>query len=343
MAIAHSQVYLFNHWTRSYDGDADGVTKSIVKEWWYRFKEAFVAGGWTVMGSYAGTGSVFNDGDRDLVDGLGAGAGTDTWTGPNFSAGGNNRPWIILQCPPIMGKAQFMFGCSQPFQSNPEYMDARVSLDGTFMTLYGGTNGTTSARPTAPDQVIHNTNQGGLNNAGAYSTEVHACWSTLKDQFYIMTKHEQATPMFMAFSVLDNAPVNLADGLAYCALFGDTGLALSNTKMDNADHYTTPNWRGQIDGVTTQMYLGGRGWSNVGIQSQLRIPDDGKIVGGPCELYGSPVTYRNYYGTVPDIYWTPNSQYNQGYGDSVAGPIKWYSGGSIIVPWDATQKLPRLR
>jgi len=344
MALAHSQAYSFYHWERAYDANADGINDSISREWYHRTKEAFVAGGWTVMGSYPGSGSTFNDGDRDLVDGIGGGAGTDTWTTPVLPDS-SLRPWIVLQCPPIMGVMQVVIGISQPWNNNPEYYIARTSPSGSFMAINGGTDGTTSVTPLAPDQVNHRiSSQGGMISEGSYTTAIHACYSADKSQFYFMTLQEQGNPHFFAFSVVDNAPAALQGGLVWTMIDGaNIYETISETKMGNADHYTTASWNGVISGVNRTLYLGGRGWNNVGIQSQIRIPQDRSTIVGPCELYASNLTIRGYYGTVPDIYWAPLGQYRQGFGDTIGGPIKWFCGDSIIVPWDSTESLPRLR
>jgi len=344
MTIAYSQAYSFYHWERAYDGNADGITDSITREWWFRMKEAFVAAGWTIMGSYNGSGSVFNDGDRDLVDGAGAGAGTDTWLATVF-ANSSLRPWIIFQAPPIMGKLQVMMGFSQPLNSNPEYIDCRTSPTGSFMASGGGTDGTTSARPSAPDQITHNSNDSGLDATGSLTTAIHACYSADESQFFLMTTLEAGNPNFFAFSKVDNAPVELDDGVVWSMRFAGTanGADFYVGQMDNADHYTTASWNGRISGTNRVFYLGGRGWNNVGIQSQIRIPQNRETLVGPCELYASPVAQRGYYGTVPDMYWGPNSQFRMGFGDTVGGAINWISGGSLIIPWDSAEPLPRIR
>lgn len=343
MALAHSQAYSFYHWERAYDGNADGITDSITREWWYRMKEAFVAAGWTIMGSYNGIDPASNDGDRTLVDGVGGGAGTDNWLTPVF-ANSSQRPWIVFQCPPVMGDFQAMFGFSQPLNNNPEYMDIKVSPSGSFMAINGGGDGTTSARPTAPDQYTHNSNQGALNSQGDLTQAIHACWSADKSQFYFVTAQEAGLPHFMAFSVLDNAPVALANGFVWTLQVGGTNYDIpTENHMDNADHYTSAQWHGMISGTRRPLFLGGRGWNNLGIHSQIRIPQSRETVVGPCELYASDVAVRGYYGTVPDIYYCPAGHYRRGFGDSLGGPINWFSGADLMVPWDATEPLPRIR
>lgn len=346
MALAHSQAYSFFHWERAYDANADGINDGITREWFYRMKSAFVAAGWTVMGSYLGSGTLYNDGDRDLVDGLGAGAGTDVWTVP-VMANSTLRPWVVLQCPPAMGVIQMALGTSQPWNNNPEYVVYRTSHSGSFMATpgYGGADGTTTNPPTAPDQVTHrNSGAGGMDSEGDYTASIHACWSADKTQFYCATFQEQGNPFFFAFSVLDNAPAELDGGLVWTMTDGGSPYdILSETKMDSGDHYTTASWNGSISGVNRTLYLGGRGYANAGIHNHLRIPQDRSTVFSPCELYCNTATIQGYYGTVPDLYWGPVNQYRQGFGDTPGGPINWLSGASLVMPWDFEEPLPRVR
>ena len=338
MALAHSQIYSFYHWKQAYNG----VSRDVTQWWWYHMKEAFVAAGWTVMGSYAAAGSAFNDGDRDLVDGLGAGAGTDTWVTkmPNNTG----KPWVVLQCPPIMGVMQIMFSGDQPLSGNPEYWQVDVSPLGQFMALYGGVNGGLSGvPPTAPDSHNHYNNiNSGLSNTGSYSMNLHACWSADKSQFFLMVNQEAANSQFIAFSVLENAHVGLQNGLVWTVNGNGNNIIASDSRLDN-EHYTGATWRGFSSGAVRTFYLGGRGYANSGLHNQVRIPEDGKTIVGPCELYMSSLTLRGYYGRVPDLYWGPTGQFRQGFGDAIGGPINWFSGGNLILPWDNAEPLPRVR
>lgn len=148
----------------------------------------------------------------------------------------------------------------------------------------------------------------------------------------------------MALPVLQKTWQGGTTGFVWCVLGAGTGYDRDNeVRMDNANHYTTASWRGVVDGTARSMYLGGRGWNNTGIQSQIRVPTDRKTVVGPCELYASAVGARGYYGTIPDIYWSPDNQFRQGMGDTAGGAVNWFCGGSLIVPWDSAEPLPRVR
>jgi len=352
MALAHSQIYNFRHWVAPYLGSS----RSLPLRWKPQVKQMFVAAGWTVLAS--SNGGVFSNdgtgGPNPLV------AGTDHWPqDPDDTAlaEGTYYPWVVMQCPPIMGVIQVMISSGgQRTSSNPEYWSAATSNKGQFLLSGGGTDGSGgNLAPTAPDQFLwYNNVPNGLNNLGAYTLSLTACWSADLSQFYLMSHQDRGTPHFFAFSKLENARADnpgwtLQNGMAWTIRSGDSGIDMDNTVMDNQDHYNVASWHGalSLDGAATggesAFYVGGRGWNNVGIQSQIRIPEDRKTVVGPCELYASSVSLRGFWGRIPDIYWAPINQFRQGFGDSVGGPVNWFSGGGLLVPWDSAQAMPRIR
>lgn len=349
MALAHSQAYNFRHWTAAYDGS----NKGLPRRHRVQLKQMFVAAGWTVLAS--SNGGVFsNDGTATPLV-----AGTDHWpVDPNDTPliYGNYYPWVVLQCPPIMGKIQIMIYNPISTQNNPEYWTVATSNKGQFLVSGGGTDGTGGAvAPTAPDQYVWYSFTGnGLHNSGAYTLTLTACWSADLSQFFMMTHQDRGNPHFFAFCKMENARADnpgwtIKDGMIWTIRGGDGGIDMDNTVMDNADHYNAAAWHagistdGNAPGGESSFYLGGRGWNNVGIQSQIRIPDDRKTVVGPCELYASSLSLRGFWGRIPDLYWAPNNQFRQGMGDSVGGLVNWFCGGSLIVPWDNTQVMPRVR
>ena len=342
MALAHSQVYSFYHWTKAYDGNADGLLDSIARHWWYQIKEAFVAAGWTVMGT-AFEGAVDNSGVTANVDGLGAGAGVDLITGPPTD---NNRVWMVLQCPPIMGDGQVMIFSDQPMNNNPEYWQLEFSPLGQFMANNGGVDGDAGTTPpTAPDSYQHYSNTyNSIHTSGSYSANIHACWSADKSQFFIVVNQEAANAQFFGFSVLENPNPDLDNGLVWTMIReGANPSVLQYQSAMTNTHYTNTLWYGMLSGTVEPMYLGGRGWANLGVQNLIRIPDDGKAPPGPCELYGSTISKRAFYGRVPDLYWGPDNHFQKGFADAVDDPPKWYSGGALILPWDVLEPMPRVR
>jgi hypothetical protein len=338
MALAHSKTYNFYNDSQAYQGSSY-VTGTRFQL--HHIKMSFLAAGWTIIGSYSGRNAdtPSNDGTTTPLV-----AGTDVWGAIyNLYNDSGKRYYIVFQCPPEMGKLHVCIAANYAGTSNQNYLNVYTSKSGSFCAGNGGVDGTNTARPTAPDEYNHMTTRRLVSNDPDRQISVHCAYSTDGTQFFLYTKEGPAVTCFWSACVLDSAPAELDDGLVYFFEASDAIQTTdpSQTVMDNADHYTSAQWIGSVSGVLRSMYLGGRGWNNVGIQSQIKVPNDRKTVVGPCELYISTTTLRGYYGTIPDMYWGPNGLFNQGFGDAVGGPINWYSGGSLIVPWDFNEPLPR--
>lgn len=340
MALAHSKTYNFEHFEYPYDATGS-TSEQVFRKWCIAFKNMFISAGWTVMGSHAPTSNgLDNSGINSPLS-----AGVDHWGtfGDIYNSSGERR-WIVLQCPAAMGLIQVCVASHYAGTSNQNYINVWTSSSGGFMAGNGGTDGTTANPPTATDSFQHTAIHRPFTNSTPYSIEAHAAWSTDGTQFFFFSKEEQALTLFWAFCKLDNAPAALQDGMVwYLENVTSPQIDLNQTELDNGSHYTSAQWVGVVSGTLRSMYNGGRGWNNVGIQSQIRIPLDRKTPVGPCEMYISTAGIQGYYGTIPDMYWTPNNHFLRGYGDTVGGAATWFSGGSLIIPWDSSQPLPRIR
>ena len=335
MPLAHSKTYNFQHFVKAYDGTANNA---LHEEHSFAIKDAFVSAGWTVIGSHDGNGGPSNDGVTSPLS-----AGTDHWTSAAavFNTGGN-KYWIVLQSPAAMGNIHILLN-NHHGATNP-HISIYTSPSGQFLAANGGTNGTVSVIPTAPDSITHFTQALPLPTTVSRSFETHAAWSTDGTQFFLFSTYSEELTVFLSFCKLDNAPATLQNDMVwFCEVSANpnTGADPEDSEMSNSEHYTSAQWSSVLNSTQIQLYVGGRGWNNSGIQSQARILGDGKASIGPCEAYSSTGGIQGYVGTFPDMYWCPINHWNSGFGDSVGGPIKWYSGGGLIIPWDSNQALPR--
>jgi hypothetical protein len=334
MALAHSKTYNFKHTVRPYDGTANNT---IHEEHSFGIKDALVSAGWTVIGSHDGNGDLSNDGITSPLS-----AGTDHWTSAaDVFNSGSNKYWIVLQSPAAMGTIHVLLN-NHHGATNP-HIAMYTSAAGQFLTANGGTNGTTTVLPTAPDSVTQFTASLPLPTSVSRSFESHAAWSTDGTQFFLFSTYGEELSMFLSFCKLDNYPAALQNGMVwYCqSVPSAQGVDPDKSEMSNSEHYTSSQWSCVLDSTNRKLYVGGRGWNNAGIQSQARILGDNKASIGPCEAYSSVGGVQGYIGTFPDMYWSPINHFNSGFGDTVGGPIKWYSGGGLIIPWDSNQSLPR--
>jgi hypothetical protein len=143
------------------------------------------------------------------------------------------------------------------------------------------------------------------------------------------------------FDHVDNPHANLDNGgriFAFRITSSDDG---NDTVMSN-QFYTTPLYYGRVAGINRAMYAGTSGYANVGHQSLNIVQADNKMVVAPMDMYNHTLAERGYYGTIPDCYWGNNNQHMQLMGDAIGGPANWFSGGSIVSPWDPTEAMPRV-
>ena len=63
----------------------------------------------------------------------------------------------------------------------------------------------------------------------------------------------------------------------------------------------------------------------------------------PCDLYLNTLGVEDFIGTVPDLYWTPAGLYGKYIGDTVGGDMNWFTGGTLMLPWDKLQPQIRTR
>jgi hypothetical protein len=103
--------------------------------------KGFSASPWTVIGSSDATTSGMDGVDRWVVD-------TDLTF--NFGV----RSWIVLQQSGIAAKCQLLIDLSPGGNANGNKLNAYLSPAAGFGTANGGTDGSTSARPTATDDYL---------------------------------------------------------------------------------------------------------------------------------------------------------------------------------------------
>jgi hypothetical protein len=120
----------------------------------FRGQETSPTNPWTVSGSSSSSASGMDSTDRwpnyvDLIWGTGA------------------HSWIVLRQPTIATKFEVCFDLSN---SNSSIMTVVVSPNNGFGTVNGGTDGSTSARPTATDEIIIHNNVVWNDNPGTFST-----------------------------------------------------------------------------------------------------------------------------------------------------------------------------
>lgn len=319
--------------------------RALSQNWYFSLKQVLVDLGWTVRGGYtASQGLHHNDGSN-----------VDPWLTPADLRRDSQDFYIIMRGPLGLGDVEICFGSNV---SNSEtwwsrmffYVSHNSGGTGGFGATYGGANGTSgtnSVPPTALDAqtlYVHNST---TNNTTANLNDTFSVYGAVSNdnkETRLVMSHGNVVNLFLGFSVLNNPHANLDNGGRVFTLRSTTDITLpSNTVMDN-DFYTTPLYYGRVAGVNRTLYTGTSGYANLGHQSLNIVQQDNKMVVSPMDMYNNTLGEKGYYGTIPDMYWGNNAHEMQLLGDTVGGVPNWFSGGSIISPWDGVtpEPLPRV-
>ena len=308
------------------------------RNWWFGFKDTLVRLGWEVRGGYSSTGGLAHNTAEAFGAWGAAPAQSDPWATVNdCNRTGGNDMYIILRSPTgfeiCMGsnyttQATYMFFTFMYISHNDGFGAVNGGVDGT-----GGGN---SVIPTATDrQTIYVGDTNGVNNdMDVGSTfSIYGAQSTDNNSTRLVIQKSRGIHVWFSFEHLDNPHANLDNGgrvFAYRVVNSEEPI---NSPMSNV-FYTSALYYGRVAGINRTLYTGTSGYANLGHQSLNIVQADNKMVVAPMDLYNNTLGEKGYYGTIPDLYYGNNEHYMVLLGDSVGGPPNWFSGGSIVSPWD---------
>lgn len=342
MALAYTKAgWNFEKYLYAYE---QNLTR-MKQHWYWGFKDVLVSLGWTVRGGYT------------LAQGLHHNDGTnvDPWVVPTDLTKANQDFYIIMRGPQGLGDAEICFGCNVSnsdtwWRSMFFYVSHNSGGTGGFGATYGGANGTSgssSVPPTALDAqtiFVHNSTTATTSIDSSDTFSIYGAVSADAKETRLVIQHGNVVNLFFGLSHLNNPHPNLDNTGRAFTLRTSTNIATpSNTVMDN-DFYTSALYYGRVAGINRTLYAGTSGYANLGHQSLNIVQQDAKMVVAPMDMYNNTLGEKGYYGTIPDMYWGNNAHEMQLLGDTVGGAPNWFSGGSIISPWDGVtpEPLPRV-
>lgn len=336
MPISLSQAY--SHFVQERDYNPDTVNYENFQEILYDLKEAIIAGGqWTVWGSHDGQ------------DNLGNNDAVDRWTSPSQinRTLSNRDPWIVLEGPVGMGSPQICIAAE--YSSGQSWM-GRVSIvvspSGGFGVSGGGTDGTTTARPTATDEdkqvdaLAGNLALSGTDDCARTTVAAEGADGSL----FLWFRQGQQTILFGAVVKTVNAPVALDNGVVWM-FRSDTPSSANQLSPElnsarQAVHFGAANWRGMVSGTFRAMYLGTRGWNGGSFALRTSVRQGNAVPVSQADLFASDLAAQGYYGTIPDLYYCLQLLFRVLLGDTAGGAPKFIALDSLIVPWDPTAAKP---
>jgi len=269
--------------------------------------------------------------------------GSDNWgayTNVVFNSAGIAHSWIVLKQPGTKGY-EICIDCSNGTSAN--YFTMFWSPSGGFNAGAGGTDGTTTARPTASDEIaifpFLSATQRWLGSLGAFNSKVHCVSSTDGDITTVWVMIATHCAFFLRLEVVPDG--DWTDNV--WIRFGYNGAGQNQFNFDKfASVVSGYPWQwtwAQESGVTFRLYpsfeaIGTTETALTYINSG--IPDDksGDYFMGPIGLWGDQSPYRGKRGNCTDIWWGQQNLNGSQYPD--AGTLyQFVQIGDVILPWDS--------
>jgi hypothetical protein len=330
MALATEKTWQFTSQIYPYLGNANDTSRYMV----WGIKDILVTMGWTVEGGYSTTTGLNNNNQ------------TDPWPAYTDYTRSSSDLWVHMKAPATFGggNMEIVFGVT--YSSTNTYLSRfgiTVSHSAGFGTANGGSNGSSSAFPTATDQQqIYDENSSSQRWLEGYTRSLYGSWTTDGKNFRIICKNARVIDSFWSFETLNNPAASLNNDTV-CSFRFEPQVADPGFSVMEGDYFTSAHYRGRTDGTTNRsFYLGTLGYANAGMHALGRVYGDNKMQLTACDVYNNGTGVEGYMGTIPDMYYGKNAHYGVLLGDTVGGPANWFSGGSIVVPWDPTEPLPRV-
>jgi hypothetical protein len=289
----------------------------------YQVKAAmigFASNPWTVSGS-----------SNSSTSGMDA---TDRWvTSANLVWAAGAHSWIVLRQAGIATKFEVCFDLNS---GSDTLMTVVVSPAAGFGTANGGTNGTTSARPTATDETVVRNTTDWMTGGSHLLHWVHVMQSSDGQCTRVLLCTSNAPHTLMIFDRVKN-PVSGWTGTTAFFGLGCLGTAGNHiTYAQYLDAKTNINFR--HSSTNGQFYLVTPGYISaaIGRANQGLVPHDitREWPLTPMTLYSDSTSLRGLWGTVYDLYWGSTSQNSMTSYEASGVSHSWAQFGEMVFPWD---------
>jgi hypothetical protein len=280
---------------------------------------------WTVWGSCNG---------RVSTPSFGNGDGVDYWVSPATDilwAASGNHSWIVLRQAGLGAKSAI---CIDLLSASSWLATIVFSPSAGFGATNGGTDGTSSARPTATDEVVLLSAGawGGYN--GVYTWRLHVMQSTQGECTRVAMMRNGASVGLWMFDTVKN-PVTGWTTPVVGLVVGDSALANAATY---ANLSSALNTKGRMAGDACTYYMTYEAYGTTGLPSVVTSPDDDS---GEWPLYpvglvqSSSVKHRGRKGELFDFWWGPARPLTgDTYPDDATRVLIQH--GNTVHPWDGS-------
>jgi hypothetical protein len=255
--------------------------------------------------------------------------------------------WIVLRQTGISTKFELLIVCEQDNNSyDGKEIIVYVAQNG-FRLADGGTDGTTTARPSATDERrLRNYNEywgsGAVNTA--YTSQHHVWMSSDGECTRIAIFIANVVTGFWAFEKPKNPTTGWTDPY-FAVIRGESNVGISNATYTM--YYDNARMLGKYSGADTTMFLTGEGTINdalgeatnpgfttpVGLQTPNQL--DGTYTACEMGIASQTATFQGHHGNVFDMWW----------GFSLTQTGRYYPEGGtkafvqiddFIMPWDGS-------
>lgn len=285
----------------------------------YGIISALVASGWTVKGS--------SDSVSGAMDGVNRIASYASWIGKNSDS--TARSWIVLR-QPLNANMELLIEARAPTATNPErYWRLGFSSGGTY------TGGSTTARPTATDELV----------IGAAAGDAFSISATASHVFHLVQSTDgKSLRLFILSGGLCITTVLLgAIGDPMQWITGNVVAGLVNANTGGSAKWDS--WgalspgKALVSGTTQAVFLGTIGWGTAsfgptGILGTVAWMDGSWPMLNAVWLCATP-PYVGVYGRAVDLWYGPSVR-PVGSTFPETGANQFAQFDHLIVPWNGT-------
>ena len=242
--------------------------------------------------------------------------------------------WIILRQTGISSTFELLITCEE------DSVSADGAQIGAWTAQAGFTGGSTTARPTATDElVLRDSTLNGYWGSGAlgtsYTSRYHVMQSTDGECTRVLFFIGDVNTGFWLFDKPFN-PNSLWTSPYVACIQGDNNATTNQCSF--ARFYDTAQGLSRFGGTDFTMYFSGEGFSSSAIGEQLTTPNqlDGKFISSGIGLCSRTSTMVGRVGELYDLWWGFSSTETGRYFPSDANSKAFVQVEDMIFPWDGT-------
>lgn len=265
----------------------------------------------------------------DSVTAGSAGDAVNRWAADSnivWAAAASAHSWMVLRQTGIASNYEVLISCEN------------ASANGSSLTMYvspsaGFTGGTTTARPTATDEIplLANASWGGIGSSDS-NAKIQAMQSTDGQVTRLLVHVNNTTRTYWSFtkpatslSAWTNPSVGIALG------------SLSAEVITYANLYSAANGKGKVSSTTVSIYMTGESVAGVPVGQSHNFAGDlsGEWPIAPIGLASLTASNRDRLGTVADLWWgADTAPQGQTYPNDATRLFVQF--GVLIFPWDGS-------